>query len=193
MAGLLAREPAAISEFLERTHHPVYCLACRLTLDPEERRDWAHEVLLGILDDLSRGKFVYRRPGGFWAWFRRRAWFRLLDEYRRRRRLGERFVSDEAGDAGEEMSDQSRAANPEQEFERARTRAVVLNCLEALANSDQRLALQLLLFEELSYDEIARAMSSPLNTIRAWIRRGRLSLRLCVAEALGLIQGKQTS
>lgn len=186
VTGLLAQEGAAISEFLSRTHHAVYGRSCRLTPDPEDRQDWTHEVLLGILEDLRRGKFVYLRPGGFWAWFRQRAWFRLLDEYRRRRRLTERFVSESALAEASPPPDQPGTADPGLEFERARLRNLVETCLDRLTNADQRVSLQLLLLEEFTYEEIARATASPLNTVRAWIRRGRIALRLCVAGALGI-------
>jgi RNA polymerase sigma-70 factor (ECF subfamily) len=187
--GLLAGSSSAISDFLERTHHPVFCLACRLTLDPELRQDWTHEVLLGVLDDVKRGRFVWRRPGSFWAWFRKRAYYRLLDEYRRHRRRSRREI--QPGDDGENDGtwEFPGGEDPVAEIERAETLAAVEACLDKLPNADQQRALGLLLFNDLAYEAIAEIMAAPLNTVRAWIRRGRLALRKCVAGALGLATG----
>ncbi|HEY3216703.1 MAG TPA: sigma factor-like helix-turn-helix DNA-binding protein, partial [Candidatus Eisenbacteria bacterium] len=51
----------------------------------------------------------------------------------------------------------------------------------AIDNPDHRRALSLRLFDDLQYQEVAAAMETPLNSVRAWIRRGRLALRRCLA------------
>lgn len=184
--GLLAGESRAISDFLDRTHHPVFCMACRLTGDPDLRRDWAHTTILGVLEDLKRGRFVYRRPGSFWAWFRKRAHFRLLDQYRLQQRIARREVAAE-GDGGDLVADApGHAVDPADAMERIELLGALEECLGRLANLQQRRALALLLLEDMPYQDIAEAMAAPLNTVRAWIRRGRLDLRRCLAQALGL-------
>jgi RNA polymerase sigma-70 factor (ECF subfamily) len=187
--GLLAQRPAAIREFLQRTHHPVWCMAARVSSDLETRRDWSHEVLLGILHDLDLRRFQYRGPGSFWSWFRKRAYYRLLDEYRRGRLRGER----EAATGGtEELPELKRLVggeDPETELERTEIRSAVERCLEKLENPNQRRALEGLLWEDLPYQAIATRLEAPLNTVRAWIRRGRLALRKCLVGALGLQPG----
>ena len=183
--GLIAQDRAAVSEFLGRTHHPVYCMACRFTTDPELRQDWTHTVLLEVLEDLARGRFEYRGAGSFWAWFKRRAYFRLLDAYRRHRRDTSReSVSDAAGEA-RDLDAFAGGDDPAEEAERAELREALENCLSRLPNADQRRALALLLLDDFSYEDIAAAMSSPLNTVRAWIHRARLAVRRCLAERLG--------
>jgi DNA-directed RNA polymerase specialized sigma24 family protein len=62
----------------------------------------------------------------------------------------------------------------------------VNGCLDGLQNEDQRRVLALLLFEEMSYEEIAASVGRPLNTVRTDIRRGRLALRNCLVLRLGL-------
>ena len=187
--GLVAGDRDAIAEFLDRSHHAVFCLAVRLTRDPERRRDWTHSTLLGILDDLARGRFVYRRPGSFWAWFRKRAYFRLLDEYRRERRLHAREIAGDPESGGPDLSEFGGGSDPAEEIERVELVSAIESCLDRLPNRDQRRALSLLLGQDLSYDDVAVALAAPLNTVRAWIRRGRILLRACLAERLGLEVG----
>lgn len=189
-AGLAAADPDAIARFFDRTHHPVYAMAARLTRDADLRRDWTHDVLLGVLEDLRRGRFVWRHPGSFWAWFGRRAWFRLLDCHRRHRRVAarEQPMEDPRADRRDGSMDPAHPAEFDPplsaQLELVEMTASVEACLEQLANESHRHALRLLLFDDLAYEAIAEQMDAPLNTVRAWIRRGRLQLRLCVAQAL---------
>lgn len=182
--GLASDDASAVHEFLARTHHPVYCMACRLTGDPSVRRDWAHDVLLGILDDLRLGRFAYRGPGSFWAWFKKRAYFRLLDEYRRARRTGARETM-----MGLDLPDLPEArteTSAELELERVEVQAALEKCLGRIPNENQRRALALVVLQSASYEDIASAMDAPLNTVRAWIRRGRLAVRRCLLDSLDL-------
>jgi RNA polymerase sigma factor (sigma-70 family) len=164
----------------------VFCLAARLTVDRQRREDWTHSTLLGILDDLRCGRFAYRRPGSFWAWFRKRAYFRLLDEYRRERRHEAREVTVDPDAGGPDLSEFGGGSDPGIEIERVELVAAVDACIERIPSPDQRRALILLLRQDLSYEDVAATLVAPLNTVRAWIRRGRILLRACLAERLGL-------
>ena len=184
--GLTARQPQLVAVFLERTHRPVYIMAGRLTSDPEQRHDWTHDVLLRVLDDLARGAFVYRRPGSFWAWFRTRTYFLLINQYRRQKQQNERWT---AGDTGEFILSRlplDHDADPTHLIEGVEARSIVEDCLDRLPNADQQRALRLLLLEEYSYQAVAEAMDAELNTVRSWIRRARATVRCCVAYAYGL-------
>jgi RNA polymerase sigma-70 factor, ECF subfamily len=185
--GLLAGDPGVLRGFLARTHHPVWCLACRVTLDRDERRDWTHNALLGVLEDLRQGRFEYRHPGGFWSWFRKRAYFRLLDERRRAAALRRREVPGENPDTVPDLSAFGAGADPARELEGAELVGAVEDCLERVPHRDQRRALRLLLHEELSYQAIADVLEAPLNSVRVWILRGRAVLRQCLARRWGLL------
>jgi len=56
--------------------------------------------------------------------------------------------------------------------------------LDGIENPEQRRALWLLLDQELSYQEIADLMSAELNTVRSWIRRGRIAVRVFLASRI---------
>ncbi len=184
--GLLAGDARAVRRFLERTHHPVWCLACRVTRDRDERRDWASEALLGILDDLARGRFEYRRPGSFWAWFRKRVYFRLLDA---RRRAALRHRRELLADAPEPdaLAEYGVPGDASDEVERVQIGAAVEDCLERIPHLEQRRTLRLLLHGELAYQAIAETIGAPLNSVRVWILRGRIALRRCLAQRWGLL------
>lgn len=184
LAGLWRRDPRALAEFVHRTHHPLWLMTGRITFDEHTRQDWCHDILLGILDDVWRDRFEYRGPGSFWGWFRKRAYYRLLDleRLRRRRDQRERPVGDPESEPIEAICVEH---DPGEELERAAFLSALESCLDELENGMHRRALALRLFEERAYEEIATELSAPLNTVRAWIRRARLAVRACIARSLG--------
>lgn len=174
--GLASRDGEAVAAFVERAHGAVFALALRLSADPDLRRDWTHAVLLRLVQELGSGAFVYRRPGSLWAWFRKRAYYLMLNQLNEHRRRGRQELRGEELDAAL-LGLAAAGASPIEELERAETRRLVEAALASIENRDQRRALWLLLDQELSYQEIALAMGAELNTVRSWIRRGRLAMR----------------
>lgn len=184
--GIQDGDPEAIEIFILRCHRAVFALSCRICADPELRRDCTHDILLRLVEELSSGRFVYRRPGCLWAWFRKRSYFLLLNRLDRQRMLHRREVGGDLLEGLTEVAAISNA-NPEEDLERAETRRTLEKALEHLPSVDQRRALQLLLDQGLSYEEIAHAMGAPINTVRSWIRRGRIALRKDLSERFGVV------
>lgn len=186
--GLQAGAEWARSEFFVRAHDAVYARACRLTVDIDLRRDWTHDCLLHLIEDIVDSRFCYRGPGSLWAWFRVRAPFLLLDSLRSRRRLEAREVSEDGLDG--DVPDLAADDDPSRDLERQEMLLAVDACLAALTNDDQRQALCLLLYGGASYEDIAAKLGRPLNTVRTDIRRGRLALRQCLMRRLELNLGE---
>jgi RNA polymerase sigma-70 factor (ECF subfamily) len=189
--GLVARDSGAMKDFIERTHRAVFAKACRLTDDADLRQDWTHNVLLRVLDELAAGNFVYRWPGCFWSWFGKRAHFLLLNQYNEQRRHAERFKGSEFSEIALDAASIPAGQTPDRLLENVEIRATIEECLRKLPNDDHRRVLGLLLFEDMSYEDIAQTMAVPLNTIRSWIRRGRTSVRKCVSLAFAIDGGAE--
>ena len=187
--GLLEGDPAAREAFVGLCHDAVYVFACRRTLDPELRRDWTHDAILRLLEDLAGGAFVYRRPGAFWAWFRKRAWFLVLECGRRQRVHDGREIAT----ADEDLPEPPAPDDAARLIEDHEAALAVERCLDALGNPDHARALRLRMVDETPYEEIATSLDVPLNTVRAWIRRGRVALRLCLARRFGWTLPEETS
>jgi RNA polymerase sigma-70 factor, ECF subfamily len=180
--GLGRRDPRSVRAFLGLTHKPVYAMTGRLTGDRDLRHDWTHEIILKVLDELSDGRFVYRWPGCFWSWFRKRSYYLLINQYNAHRKLTSRY---QAGDVGQEIIERLPLhddTNPQRLIESVEARAAVESCLNELPSADHRRALHMLLFEEMAYQDIAQATGTELNTIRSWIRRARISVRSCLTR-----------
>jgi RNA polymerase sigma-70 factor (ECF subfamily) len=184
--GLIAGSPGAVHNYLERVHHPVFCMASRLARHSDRARDWTHTVILAIVEELARGRFAYRHPGSFWAWFRKRAYYQLLDQYRRCRAIDRREQSG-GDDPAPAFLSACGADDPVAELQRAELYGALEACLTDLPSDDQRRSLRLLLLEDQTYESIAHTMRAPLNTVRAWIRRGRVRLRECLSRRMELV------
>ncbi len=177
--GLQNGDHQARQEFFTQAHDAVFAYACRLSPDYDLRRDWTHDCLLKLSEEISAGKFEYRRPGSLWAWFSKRARFVVLDYYQNLKRQQQRETD------FEDFVHPHALENPEQDFQANETVAVVEKCIQNISNDSQQKALRFLLFQDFSYAEIASIMKRPLNTVRGDIRLGRIALRTCVMRMLG--------
>lgn len=192
VAGLAANDARWVERFVRGAHRAVYALAVRLTTDPQRREEWTHETFVRLLADVREGRFVLRHPGGFWSWFRTRAYFLTLDQCRHVQREARRHDPDADLERVPDLG-AFGAADPAREFERVALADDVERCLGAIANADHQRALRLLLLAEMHYDEVAFAMAAPLTTVKSWIRRGRIALRECLGRRWGLVAGAATS
>jgi RNA polymerase sigma-70 factor (ECF subfamily) len=185
VAGLSRGSSSSIREFMKRSHRPVYAMTARLTLDPDLRHDWCQDVLLHVVREMGAGRFVYQRPGCFWAWFRSRANFQLINLYHKHRRQQDRISTGEVATELVERLPMSEGADPHRLLEAVESRRIMEECLDSLDSTDQRQALYLALFQEQAYQEVAESMGAALNTVRSWIRRARIAMRTCVENRFG--------
>jgi RNA polymerase sigma-70 factor (ECF subfamily) len=185
VAGLLTGDSPSVREFLNRSHEQVYTLTARLTHDQELRHDWCQDILLQIVKEMGSGRFVYTRPGCFWAWFKSRAHFLLINLYHKEKKHTERWSTGEVGEALAENMPLEKGTDPLRVLEAVEARRIIEECLDELGSEDQRRALSLVLFQDQSYQEVSEFTGSALNTVRSWIRRARIAMRQCVAGKFG--------
>lgn len=134
------------------------------------RRDLAEEVLQEAFVSVWRNAPEYTASRGrVFAWVTTIARNRALDELRRHQRA--------AIDAGASLDDLPDEEG-EETYGAAEVRALSV-CLDALPDG-QRRSVQLAYLDGLSHDEIARAMRTPLGTVKSWVRRGLASLKHCL-------------
>ena len=179
--GLIRGDTEHIKDFLRRCHRPVYAMTARLTLDPDLRHDWCQDILLKIIKEMGTGRFVYQRPGCFWAWFKARTNFLLINHYQQDKKHNQRWSAGEIGEDLVEKMPLDPGTDPLRILETVDARRIVEDCLENLPSEDHRRALHLLLFQDQTYQEVADSMGATMNTVRSWIRRARLAMRQCVA------------
>ena len=157
----------------------VYSIAMGLMRRPEDAADLTQEAFLRLCQVIGS----YRGETKFTTWLYRLVTNLGLDMLRRRGRRPEATL-----DSEEEIdvTDVDPLVDPAANLDRRETAQKIRAALNGLPTA-HRLALTLYYFQELKYEEIARVLELPLNTVKAHIRRGKLTLarRLDVATAEG--------
>jgi len=170
----------AFQELVERYERPVFGLIVRIVRSAETAEDLAQETFLKAYRALSRFDAERR----FSSWLFKIAHNTALDALRRE---GHDTLSLDApvGDSEEapELPEDPGAENP---FERASGRALgrALEAALGRIRAEYREILLLRFVEELSYEEIAEVLGSPLGTVKIHIYRARRDLARAMS-ALG--------
>lgn len=167
-------DQASFSALYDRLSGPLYSLALKMLGDAAEAEDALQEVCLQIW--RRAGTYDPARGSVFsWAVLITRG--KVIDRLRARgRRL--RVVAGSTDDednpivSGDASTAESAADNLNRNEEATRVRSVLLSL-----PAEQREAIEMAFFSELTHHDIAERLNQPLGTIKARIRRGLLRLR----------------
>jgi RNA polymerase sigma-70 factor, ECF subfamily len=164
---LLATDPASGMEQLYDRYSPlVYGLARKILGDPQEAQDLTQEVFVSLLNrcayDPARGSFA--------SFLTAMARSRAIDQLRARSRSSRLL-----GIWGDETAPGAQP-QPHEAVAEGECAHSVQAALAALPDT-QRRVLELAYFKGLSQSEIARALDTPLGTVKTWARNGLYSLR----------------
>lgn len=168
MQRLIRREAGALELLYDRYSRAVYSLALRIAQQSAAAEEIVQDVFLLLWRNAHR--FEPSR-GPLEPWLFTMARNRALDHIRLKREKQRRR---------EETLDLQPVAfaapNPEATLDRER-RAERVRALMRSLPEQQRHAIELAFFEDLTHSEIAGAMKEPLGTVKSWIRNGLLRLR----------------
>jgi RNA polymerase sigma-70 factor (ECF subfamily) len=163
-----AGDPNAVQEVIDRYGGLVWSLARRFCPDKQEAEDAAQEVFIEIWNKAPRYDAALASEITFIAMIARR---RLIDRGRRKQRAD--GLEDEsilpAEDKALELVDVGDEA--------ARARKAL-----AKLRPDEQKVLRMAIYDGLSHDQIAKATTMPLGTVKTHLRRGLQRVR----EMLGV-------
>ncbi|MEP6603779.1 MAG: sigma-70 family RNA polymerase sigma factor [Spartobacteria bacterium] len=167
-------DQSAFSALYDRLNGPLYSLAVRMMGDPTEAQDALQDVFLQIWK--RAGTYDATQSSVFsWAVLLTRS--RVIDRLRARgRRLRVVTSSLDEPDANEAAADASTAESAADTADR-NDEAMRVRSIMTKLPGDQREAIELAFFSDLTHHEIAERLGQPLGTIKARIRRGLLKLR----------------
>jgi RNA polymerase sigma-70 factor (ECF subfamily) len=161
----------AFSALYDRLSRPLYSLALRMLGDAGDAQDALQDVFLQI---WSRAATYNPEQSTVFSWTVLLTRSRVIDRLRARKRRLQVVDSatGEDADAADASTMESAADTADKNDEAARVRSVLNNL-----PSEQREAIELAFFGDLTHHEIAARLGEPLGTIKARIRRGLLKLR----------------
>jgi RNA polymerase sigma-70 factor (ECF subfamily) len=178
------RDAAALRALYELTSTTLFAVALRIL----RRREFAEEALQDAF--LNIWKFasdydVSMSPP--LVWMRLIVRSRTLDYMRRRRSLSGLEIE------WTDMLEGTLAIDNPDPFDLAvlDQRAWHLTICMSLLEANQRRALELAYFSDLTHREVAEEMNAPLGTVKAWIRRATEALKvsLTILEATAPLTG----
>jgi RNA polymerase sigma-70 factor (ECF subfamily) len=178
LARAAAGDQAAFAMLYDRLSGPLYSLAVRMLGDAVEAQDALQDVFLQI---WRRAASYDAKQSSVFSWATLMTRSRVIDRLRARgRRL--RVVAASTDDTDHVPSSAEASVTPggadtvEGNEEAVRVRSIVHKL-----PAEQRQAIELAFFSDLTHHEIAAQLNQPLGTIKARIRRGLLKLREQVA------------
>ncbi len=165
-------DQSAFTDLYDRLQRPLFSMILQMLGDPAEAEDALQEATLQI----------WRRAGSYdpaqssvfsWAVMLTRS--RVIDRLRARGRRA-RLISDaeleEEGAANLASEAENAAESLTRSDEAARARAALIKLPR-----DQRQAIELAFFSDMTHLQIAEQSGEPLGTVKARIRRGLLKMR----------------
>lgn len=166
-------DQAAFGELVMKYQKRVYALTVRMCPTPELAEEAAQEAFLSAWQGLP----FFRGDSAFSTWLYRLASNACVDLLRKEGRHQGASLDDEAVSA--EVPD--TRPTPEDAAEQKELRTQIEAGLRTLS-PEHREVLILREIQQLSYDEIAAALSLDLGTVKSRISRGRRQLRNFLME-----------
>jgi len=165
---------SALQDVYKRTSPKLFGVILRILHDQAEAEDVLQEVYLTIW--RKAGTFDEGRASPI-TWLATLARNRAID--RARSRALRPTVAEEAA---ADVADGAMAADARLEVSE-QTRALE-GCLSELPD-DHASAVRTAFFGGVTYEALAETLGLPLGTLKGWIRRSLMKLRLCLGDAYG--------
>jgi RNA polymerase sigma-70 factor, ECF subfamily len=156
----------AFNRLVLKWEKPIYNLALRMLQNSEEAAESAQEVFLSAYRNIRR----FRQDSRFSTWLYRIAVNQCISRLRRRPPGAHYSLDDE--EAGRPLASRLRAReSQEQELLEQESRRRVRDALQCLP-ADQRAVVELKFFQELTFEEIAAILETPLSTVKTRLYGG---------------------
>lgn len=161
----------ALNELVISQQQYVYSIAMSVLHNPDDASDLTQEAFIRLFRSIRQ----YNGESRFTTWLYRLVINLGRDELRRRGRQ----VPELSGPADDDeldpvtlIVDDVDERDPQTSLDYSETRRMLNECLDVL-DAPYRIALTLYYFDDRKYDDIAKAMGIPLNTVKSHIRRGK--------------------
>jgi RNA polymerase sigma-70 factor, ECF subfamily len=171
--SIAAGDQLALHSLYEETHRIVFTLIVRIT----NSRETAEELTVDVFHDVWRRASTYDPANGsVVGWIMNQARSRAIDRIRyeqRKKRVNDETKSPVIAGTTED---------PQSAFHTKEQSRVLRKALDDL-DREERQAIEMAFFSELTYQEVAASLKEPLGTVKSRIRSGLAKLRNVLARA----------
>ncbi|MBL8268557.1 sigma-70 family RNA polymerase sigma factor [Steroidobacter sp.] len=177
LIGLLARsangDSVALRTLYEQTSPQLFAVLLRIL----RRSELAEEALQDVYVNIWRNAAAYHAQRGRpMAWMISIARYRALDI---RRSLKHEHLNQEVTEMEELLPADNVDVLTQTDLSNDARR--LAECMKGLS-TDQERCIRLAFLDGLSHDEISRKLSSPMGTVKSWVRRGLMALKACLSS-----------
>lgn len=160
----------AFQQLYNRTSNHLYAIAVRML----RRRDWADDVMQEAYVRIWHNASEYlSERGSVLAWMSTILRYRAIDRLRHEKKR--RLIDDDIDET--DVIDDS--PSPLELAELQRDTSLLYGCMEEL-QEEQRRVIASAFFDGYTHEQLSNRFSTPLGTVKSWVRRGLLSLRRCL-------------
>jgi RNA polymerase sigma-70 factor (ECF subfamily) len=163
-----ARDQGAFRTLFERTHRLVFTLMVRLTNNRETAEELTLDVFQGVWERAPGYRFA--EEGSVLAWIMNQARSRAIDRLRFDNRKKRTAPSWDTGFDEDDASSAHAALESQEQVSRLQDALAILT-------PDERAAIEMAYFSEVSYARVAELFNEPTGTIKTRIRSGLTKLR----------------
>jgi len=168
MRGVVRRERAAFAALYDRTAPQLFGIALRILRQREEAEDVLQEAFVAVWD---RAASFDPERGSVMTWLVTVLRHRAIDRRRRRAHLEDRLGSEE------DLLALTAAATDE--TDRGASLAALQKCLGEL-EQQPRQAVLLAYAYGYTHEELAKRLTTPIGTVKSWVRRSLERLKRCL-------------
>ena len=173
LMGLLIAVAQEDRKAFQRLYEKISGRMFGLCLKLAKQQDLAEEALQDAFVQIwHRASEYHNERGAPLSWMMTIARYRTLDLMRSRKSR-----ATEGDDYLDNVEDQREG--PLDHSLRDAGAKELTGCLEELSD-DQRDSILLSYYRGLTHDELAYALSSPIGTVKSWVRRGLMALKRCL-------------
>ena len=180
LAALVRRMQAgdenATSELYQASYEDLYYYIMKTVKDPEQAADLTQETFIEIMQTIGN----LQEPAAFVAWSRQIAFHKCTAFFRKRKDV----LADETEDGYtifENAVEERTEFIPDEALDKAELKQTILSIIDGLP-PEQRSAILLRYFDELSVKEIADAQGVSEGTVKSRLNYGRKSIKQAVED-----------
>lgn len=168
-------DPEAMNALFEECRDPIYYFALRTAQDPQLAEDIAQEAMIDIFRNLDKLK----DPAAFQAWSREITYRQCLHQMKKAGREVTLSEDEDGASLFDTLEEENQEFIPDAAMESQEFRQTIQNMIAQLP-AEQRSAIMLYHFDELSVKQIAQIQQVSENTVKSRLMYGRKAIKSAV-------------